>query len=406
MIFEHPESAGLNSEEYRERAIGNMMLAYRKGDEIWGVAKIFDADAAQLMQTTHRSTSPGVTPPRGSTSHESEDGTKVLAEGLPLVLDHLAVCERGVWDKNSDEPQGIRLDAAAAKEQPKKMTPEEEEKLKRERDDAVKRADAFEAKEKEREDKSKKDADEAMMADKKRKDAEETERQAVEKAEKEKADAKRADRSKRHDSEKHDGMHADCARCDSFEKGDVNDSAASVETVKAEIDKLHDARKAEAAAHAAEIVALTTRLDSLMRQPTHDDANQIATAFHRADSVYQMLGEVAPRHLHGETPIAYRRRLADGLRKHSPRWKTYAFHDSVVGQDFDLIEDSIYADALAAAKNPVINDSNTGRLIERTTVQNGKTRTEFFGDSAVAFAPFEAPVMSFKFKKPATAGKA
>ena len=51
VIFEHPEKAGLNPEEYRERSIGSVVLPYIKNDEVWGVAKIFDADAALAMQT-------------------------------------------------------------------------------------------------------------------------------------------------------------------------------------------------------------------------------------------------------------------------------------------------------------------------------------------------------------------
>jgi hypothetical protein len=61
------------------------------------------------MQTTHRSTSPGVTPPEGSKAVELKSGDKILLEGLPRVLDHLAVCELGVWDKNAP-PSGIQLD--------------------------------------------------------------------------------------------------------------------------------------------------------------------------------------------------------------------------------------------------------------------------------------------------------
>jgi hypothetical protein len=404
VIFGHPEKSGLNSDEYRERSIGNMVLAYRKGDEVWGVAKIFDEDAAHLMQTTHASTSPGVTTSKGSTTSTSQDGTKVLNENLPLILDHLAVCEQGVWDLGQ-EPRGIRLDAIT-KEQESSMTPEEEAKLKQERDDAVRRADAAEAKEKEREDKARKDAEEEekAKADKARKDAEaETERQAVEKAEKEKADAKRADRAKRHDSEKHDGAHNDCARCDAFEKGEVEDkkkdAAAAVETVNAEVDKIADAQKR----HDADLKALQAEIAALKKQPTMDDANAIATAYHRYDSIYQMLGERVPQHMPGESPIAYRRRLADGLRKHTKTWKEHVLHDAVTGPAFDMLEQSIIDEALAEAKNPTRTDANAGRLIERTTVQNGKTRTEFYGDSSVAFAPFEAPVMSFKFKKPSKA---
>lgn len=416
IIWGHPEKSGLTSDEYRERSIGNAVLSYVEGDSVWCVAKIFDADSAKLMENgTFRSTSPGVTPPKGAeaTRLEGDEGKRILNEPLPLVLDHLAICEQGVWDAGGP-PVGVKL-SGLIKEQA--VADEDIEKIKKERDDAVRRADAFEAKEKEREDAAKKDADKGALEDKKRKDAEEekeradkakrdseeSERKAVEEAEKSKSDAKRADRSKRHDAGKHDGQFADCAKCDSEEAAIADkakkDAAAAVETVNPEIDKLHDARRADS----KRIEELAAEIAALKKQPTMDDANAIATAYHRYDSIYQMLGERVPQHMPGESPIAYRRRLADGLRKHTKTWKEHVLHDAVTGPAFDMLEDSIINEALAEAKNPTRTDANAGRLIERTTVQNGKTRTEFYGDSSVAFAPFEAPIMSFKFKKPTKA---
>ena len=139
VIFEHPKNSGLNSEEYRERTIGSIVLPYVKGDEVWGVAKIFDADAAELMQNRFRSTSPGVTPPQGAEAIPLESGHKVLDEPLPKILDHLAICELGVWDKGGP-PEGVRLDAVSRKDET--VTEEEKKALEKERDDARARADS------------------------------------------------------------------------------------------------------------------------------------------------------------------------------------------------------------------------------------------------------------------------
>jgi hypothetical protein len=46
LIFEHPDKSILNTEEYRDRAIGTIFLPYIKGDEVWGIARVFDEDAA------------------------------------------------------------------------------------------------------------------------------------------------------------------------------------------------------------------------------------------------------------------------------------------------------------------------------------------------------------------------
>ncbi len=397
----HPEKSGLTSDEYRERSIGNAVLSYVDGDSVWCVAKIFDADSSKLMQEgSFRSTSPGITTSKGSVSSVSDTGATVLVEALPLTVDHLAICEQGVWDTGGP-PAGIRIDAIT-KEQKSSMTPEEEAKLKQERDDAIKRADAAEAKERERADKAKKD-EEA-----------ENERANVEKAEKEKAD-----RKARHDAPRQDGESEEAwdkrkadARKDEtaeekkereereklaeIEDKKKKDAAAATETVNANVDELQDARRADS----KRLEALEAEIARLKKQPTMDDANAIATAYHRYDSIYQMLGERVPQHMPGESPIAYRRRLADGLRKHTRTWKEQVIHDAVAGPAFDIIEQNVIDEALAEAKHPTRTDANAGRLIERTTTQNGKTRTEFYGDSAVAYAPFESPVMSFKFKKP------
>ena len=375
VIWGHPERSGLNSEEYRERSIGNMVLAYIKGDEVWGVGKIFDADAALAMQTTHRSTSPGVTPPKGSTPVELNDGTKVLAEGLPLILDHLAVCEAGVWDKDGP-PDGIRLDAAL---KGPTVADEDLEAVKKERDDAKAKLDAFE-----KADAARKDAEEKEKADKAKKD--ESDKEAIEAAEKEKADsAKRDSRKDRHS--KHDGDIMDCARCDSEEETEREDKAKKDAAPKTPVDadrgnELHDSKFA---AMQAEI----DRLKAANRPLTMAERDEIAKAFHRADKAYQSLGDQTPQAIPGESPIAYRHRLANGLRAYTQSWKTYAFHDSQQSQDFRLVEDAIYSEAAAFAKTPQSDGKRVTR--EVVTYPHGKTRTEFIGDSRDFFAPFMHP---------------
>ncbi len=393
VIFEHPDTPTLDHKEFQDRTIGQIVLPYVKGDEVWGIAKIYDADAAALMQTTFKSTSPGVIPPRNSTPIELADGTKVLDEDLPLVLDHLAVCEAGVWDKNGP-PEGVRLDSLAAKEQT--VTEEERKKLEEERDDARRRADSAEAELKARDDKARKDAEEAAekeRADKAKKDADDVERKASE--EKAKADKKRADR---HDSEKHDGEHKDCAKCDAFEAGDAKKDGAPVETVDANIlEDLKDSARKDS----ARIAQLETTIANLTKQPSMDDAKGLAAAFHRADALYQKLGMQASAHYPGESVISYRRRLADGLRGHSPAFKDHAIHDSISGTAFDHIENVIYHDAEEAVKNPALHDSAHG-LREITTQQHGKTVVEFSGDILTALEPFMPPVRRFirKVNKP------
>jgi len=383
VIFGHPERSGLNAQEFADRAIGTIVLPYLKDDEVRGVAKIFDKDSALLMQTTHRSTSPGVTPPKGSEPIVLEDGTKVLAEGLPLILDHLAVCEAGVWDKDGP-PDGIRLDALSRKDA--SVTEEEKKKLEEERDDAKRRADAAEKELKDmRADAARKDAEEEeRRKDAAKKDAEESEKKAMEAAEKEKADkAKKDARKDRH--AKHDGEIMDCSRCDSEEEAERKDGA-KVENVDPDRGvTIHDSKRL------ADLEAELARIKAAQKPLTMDDRNEIAKIHLRYDSLCQMLGDQAPLHMPGETPIAYRRRCADSVRKHTENFKTYVIHDALDLTAFGLMEEAIIREATAAAKNPKGDD---GALVLREvrTTENGKQVSRFFGDSRAAWAPFQPPV--------------
>ena len=108
VVMEHPDSSVLTSAEFRDRTIGTIMLAYVRGSEVWGIAKIYDATAAQMMKDEQLSTSPAVVwrDPDVNTKLETEDGETILIEGTPSLLDHLAVCRVGVWDKGG-EPSGV-----------------------------------------------------------------------------------------------------------------------------------------------------------------------------------------------------------------------------------------------------------------------------------------------------------
>jgi hypothetical protein len=397
VIFGHPERSGLNHEEYRERAIGNIVLPYRLGDEVWGIAKIFDADAATLMQTTHRSTSPGVTPPKGSLAAETNDGDKVLAEGLPLILDHLAVCELGVWDKDGP-PDGIRLDSRDSRKDASSVTEAEKAELEKERDDARARADAAEkelADAKARMDAMKADAGkkdgEGEYMDKKDGETEEEARAlaAAEKAKEDKAksDAKRDARKDRHAKHDADMDIMDCAKCDSEEEEERKKDAAMAPKTEVEANKGTDIVKDSKLQR--ELDDLRARFDAMNREPSIADANAIAAAWDKWDPLYQALGDRSPRHYPGEKPRAYMRRLADGVRKYTTSWKEYTFHDSQHPQDFAAVSELIYAEALAHARKPVAD--KPGFLREIVTTQHGKTRTEFVGDAKAPWLAFQHP---------------
>ena len=105
----HPEKKLLDSDEFAASVIGTVMLPYIQGDEVWAVSKVFDDDAIGILQTEQMSTSPGVVIGKDSIKVEMKDGSKLLIEGKPAFVDHLATCSRGVWDKGGD-PSGIKQD--------------------------------------------------------------------------------------------------------------------------------------------------------------------------------------------------------------------------------------------------------------------------------------------------------
>ncbi|MDG5478335.1 NUDIX domain-containing protein [Citrobacter freundii] len=107
VIWWHPEKNTLDSEEFASRTIGTITFAWIKGDEVWGMARIYDTDAAANLSTRQLSTSPTVT--GGDDVLINVDGEPLLLEGTPVLLDHLAICEQGVWDKLG-EPTGVKSD--------------------------------------------------------------------------------------------------------------------------------------------------------------------------------------------------------------------------------------------------------------------------------------------------------
>lgn len=303
VIFVHPEKNILDSVEYSERSIGSIFLPYIQGEEVWGVAKIYDDASIQIMTERQMSTSPTVVL-RGKGEDNKvtlENGDTLLIEGVPFLLDHLAICELGVWDKGGD-PKGVLNSTGEAL----KMTDEEkkaaEDKAKADAENFAEmkaKADALQAKcdSLEAEAKSRADADEEAKA-----------KQVV--ADKAKADAEEEEKAK-----------ADSAR----------------------VDAIVEKRLAEFKAQFA---------GQIPKAVSDEDHAAMAEAQSRADSVAHAFGEAAPRPLAGEDLTAYRKRLAAKFQSHSPSWKTANLSAISDAATLDIAEKQIYADAMVAAMSP------------------------------------------------------
>ena len=440
VIFEHPESSTLTTDEYRQRAVGTIIMPYVKGDEVWGIAKVFDGDAAELMQTTHTSTSPGVMAGQGSQTVQTDSGKDVLVENAPMILDHLAICKAGVWDKGGP-PMGIRLDAETEKEEGKKeygdvkFADPEHSKYPIDTEEHIRAAWNYIHKEK---DAGKYSADDLAAIKRKIVSAwkDKIDPDGPPEAEDRKDTAMADEKEARKDGEPDfpmimDAMNKLCERMDAMEKArsdadtkeeehKAGEEAAKAAEERAKMEEKKDAKKdadkeeEEAKKDADEeksekaedkeakkdavnvddlrkhIAALEARLSGVTRERTFEDREQISAAYRRADSIYQMHGLHTPESVPGETPIAYRKRLAHGLRKYSKTYADYRLDSVPDDQTFGLVEEKIYADADASARSP--ENMPAGRLIPHTSNVNGHTVTKFYGDSAAAWTFFQPPV--------------
>lgn len=429
VIMLHPKKALLDSNEFAARTVGTVMLPYIKGDEVWGIAKIYDDDAIKLMETMPLSTSPGILLGNDNFKLTMEDGSPLLVEGKPSLLDHLAVCQRGVWDKGG-EPTGVNSIAIGDSS----MTEEEKKAAEKAKADAEKaRADA-QARSDERLDKLLTGLDsiarrmDALEEDKKAADAK---KKADDDAAKKKADddARKADdkamcdRFARKDGEKDEDYGKRCdaeeetARAEMEKKGEAKEVAADRAKkarkdaededkkkmdAKRKADEEEEKKKADAAAQlsgatAEQLKALQDRFAALeqhVAKPMTDaDYAAMTECQARYDSIYAQFGQQAARPLAGEVLAAYERRLARGLQPHSARFKDLNL-STMDQKTFDTISPMIRADALEVAKNPTDIPAGMLRPISRK-LDSGHTVTEWRGQPRDWMDQFAGPVRKY-----------
>lgn len=275
---------------------------------------------------------------------EKTEETKRADEGATGNIDKVlmaldAVCGRlDSFEKRFDSLEKGRMDAAEDDE--KGMDPEDQ-------------PEDGEAKE--------------LAADKKgRKDAAEDEDEKAEKSEKKDA---RKDAAEDEDEKK--GERKDAAEDD--EKMDRKDSTGRV-------DRLLNRHTN------AEIRRLSAAVANMPKSMTDADYAAMADFQARADSAYSGFGERAPSPLQGETPKAFRIRLAKGLQAHSAPWSGVTLRE-LPESALSIAEGQIYADAVAAARNPVGVPAGQLRAIVKHDGA-GRKITEFVGDPSAWMGEF------------------
>lgn len=390
VIMDHPDSAVLTSKEFKNRAVGSIMLPYIKGDEVWGIAKIYDQDAVNEICEGEISTSPSVVfdNTAGNTTLTTENGEPLLIEGVPFLLDHIAIVtkargSRGVWDKGGDatgvllnnqevsdmndntiapkaDAQGDKLDAvlavlgnlAARMDAMEKELP------------APPLVTAADKKRKDDDSKHRKDDDdeEEEMAKKDDDDESESEAKAymMRKADKKRKDAEGSDPKE----------HGKAGEIKPDDEGMV-EHPGHMEFKKDDDDEEEEA----------------------MRKDEEEAAMCDAQA--KADSVYASFGKSASRPLKGEGLLSYRKRLLRGLQAYSDSYKSVNLASIKDAQLLNIAEKQIFNDALMAAKSPTMFAPD--QLIEiHEKDRAGRTITKFKGAMEAWLGDFKVPSMRVK----------
>lgn len=107
VVLTHPPSGTLDTESFIDTVIGTVVKAFVRGRELWGVARVIDADAAAALAEHALDTSPAVTFDAAQIKPIMLGGDSILIERSPQMIDHLAIVGRGVWTKSSRTPAGV-----------------------------------------------------------------------------------------------------------------------------------------------------------------------------------------------------------------------------------------------------------------------------------------------------------
>jgi len=393
VVMDHPESAVLTSKEFKDRAVGSIILPYIKGDEVWGIAKIYDQDAVNTILSQEVSTSPSVVfdQTAGNTTLTTENGEPLLIEGVPFLLDHIAIVteargSKGVWDKGG-EPKGVLLtnnevsDMSENKVEPKADA--QGDKL-----DAILSAlNSISVRVDEMEknlpapplvtaaDKKRKDDDDMRMDDE---DLEEKNMESPKHVMK-KADKKRKDDDememkdddddmKRHRKDNDDSMkRKDYMGSNPVEHGPAGEIKPDDDDAKMDDDDEMAMKKDEEAAEYADMQA-------------------------KCDSVLAAFGKSASRPLQGESLMAYRKRLLRGLQAYSDSFKDINLASIKDAKLLDLAEKQIINDAMTAAKTSS-HVSGDQLIAIQSRDSSGRTITKYRGSMSAWLDDFKVPPM-------------
>jgi len=393
VIMDHPETAVLNSKEFKDRAVGSIILPYIKGDEVWGIAKIYDQDAINEICEGEISTSPSVVfdNTAGNTTLTTENGEPLLIEGVPFLLDHIAIVtkargSKGVWDKGG-EPAGVLLTNPEVSDMTENRVEPKADAQGDKLDSILSMVSGLVARMDDMEknlpaaplvtaaDKKRKDDDDCKMDDDEDEESEAEAKKFMER----KMDSKkrrmdddeddmkhRKDAKKRKDAEGSNPKEHEEGEIKPDDEGEMEGQAGEMNFKKDDDDEEEEARKAD------------------------EEAAMYSDAQAKADSVFSSFGKSASRPLAGESLMNYRKRLLRGLQAYSDAYKDVNINSIKDAKLLALAEKQIFADAIAASRASM--NIGAGQLVAINEKDRaGRTITKFRGDMETWLGQFKVP---------------
>jgi hypothetical protein len=126
--------------------------------------------------------------------------------------------------------------------------------------------------------------------------------------------------------------------------------------------------------------------DRMLRPLTSDEMNELDAARARADSAAAHWGAKASQPLPGERPDDYRRRCLAPYLKYSEKAKGLT-SDNIPSGILNLVETQVYADAIAAAKDPRNYKPGELRAVSERDA-SGRLITKYYGDNGAWMSQF------------------
>jgi hypothetical protein len=102
-IVGHPSDGVLSGDEFIKRVIGIIVFTYVRGSELWGVLRCLNREATiELLAHDYDSSPSCVFEAGDNIVLRWHDGKPILVENFPVLIDHVAICEVGVWTRGGE----------------------------------------------------------------------------------------------------------------------------------------------------------------------------------------------------------------------------------------------------------------------------------------------------------------